>query len=250
MTTSSDNDINALIAGAGAGYVGDRGELRSLAAAAAFAIGNEPWRLSVFWSPGGQRGAGGVARWTALTGTTAICVTSEFSDRWYSKFGPAKVAIGDVTTTVQSLRAFDTLELRTSGWIWRPDADAGEQAGDSHRATVWGPADRFRRCSHRRRGLPRILPCALNALAARQSTGRQPTNGFNPGLQGSKYVRFVWSRLGDLNPGPTHYEPFATPLESRSYSCILRLTPACSAVPAPCSGAYPGHLAPPGGRPA
>ena len=22
---------------------------------------------------------------------------------------------------------------------------------------------------------------------------------------------FSWSRLGDLNPGPTHYEPFASP---------------------------------------
>ena len=56
-------------------------------------------------------------------------------------------------------------------------------------------------------------------------------------------VHFGWSRLGDLNPGPTHYEPFAAPLGSRSYSCMLRLTPASSAIHAPCSGAYPGHFA-------
>ena len=42
---------------------------------------------------------------------------------------------------------------------------------------------------------------------------------------------------------PTHYEPFADPLGSRSYSCIIRLTPACSAMPAPCSRAYPGYFA-------
>ena len=53
---------------------------------------------------------------------------------------------------------------------------------------------------------------------------------------------FTWGRLGDLNPGPTHYEPFASPQCSRSYSCTLRLAPACSAMHAPCSGAYPGHL--------
>jgi len=53
---------------------------------------------------------------------------------------------------------------------------------------------------------------------------------------------FRWSRLGDLNPGPTHYEPFASPLGARSYSCILRLTPPCSAMGAPCSGSFPGHF--------
>ena len=57
-------------------------------------------------------------------------------------------------------------------------------------------------------------------------------------------AHFDWSRLGDLNPGPTHYEPFAAPLSPRSYSCIRRLTPASSAIHAPYSGAYPGHSAP------
>ena len=40
----------------------------------------------------------------------------------------------------------------------------------------------------------------------------------------------------------THYEPFAAPLRPRSYSCVLRLTRAYSAIPAPCSGAFPGNL--------
>ena len=37
---------------------------------------------------------------------------------------------------------------------------------------------------------------------------------------------FSWSRLGDLNPGPTHYEQFARPLRTGSCSCIVRPTPA------------------------
>jgi len=56
---------------------------------------------------------------------------------------------------------------------------------------------------------------------------------------------FPWSRLGDLNPGPTHYEPFASPLRPRSYSYILRHSLLQSSMRRPCSGAYPGHFATP-----
>jgi integrase len=49
-------------------------------------------------------------------------------------------------------------------------------------------------------------------------------------------------RCAPPHPGPTHYEPFAVPLGPRPYSCMLRLTPTYSAMPAPCSGAYPGHF--------
>ena len=40
-----------------------------------------------------------------------------------------------------------------------------------------------------------------------------------------------------FDPGPTYYKPFARPLRTGSYSCILRPTPTYSAIPAPCSGA-------------
>ena len=53
-------------------------------------------------------------------------------------------------------------------------------------------------------------------------TANWPLHGRRPGervrkaselrrLEGTRARSWTWSRLGDLNPGPTHYEPFASP---------------------------------------